>query len=39
MPADEHVIYEVGGSVQKADSDQKCEGNKIGWGSGLSRLK
>jgi hypothetical protein len=39
MPADEQVLYVVRERVQKAESDQRCEGKKIGWGSGLSRLK
>jgi hypothetical protein len=39
MPAVEQVLYVVRGRVQKAESDQKCKGKKIGWASGLSRLK
>jgi hypothetical protein len=39
MPAEEQVLYVLHGRIQKAESDQKCEGRKIGWGSGLSRLK
>lgn len=39
MPADEQVLYLVRGRVLRAESGQKCEGKKIGWGSGWGRLK
>jgi len=39
MHADEQVLYVVREQVQKAESGQKCARKKIGWASGLSRLK
>jgi hypothetical protein len=39
MLADEQVLCVVRTRVQKAESDQKCEGKKIGWELGLSGLK